>query len=106
MNFPCDNPLHGGFQYHSVAQNPVLAEAGVVLVIDSDVPWIPAVNRPRSGKAGGGCHQALADARGTPGRGAAVSSPDELPRVLTEALAVVRDGRSAVVSAQLRAVQG
>jgi acetolactate synthase-1/2/3 large subunit len=24
----------------------VLAEADVVLVIDSDVPWIPAVNRP------------------------------------------------------------
>ncbi len=46
VNFPHDNPLHGGFQYHSVSQNELLGEADVVLVIDSDVPWIPAVNRP------------------------------------------------------------
>jgi acetolactate synthase I/II/III large subunit len=46
VNFPYDNPLHAGYQYHSVSQNPVLAEADVVLVIDSDVPWISAVNRP------------------------------------------------------------
>ena len=46
VNFPHDNPLHGGFQYHSVSQNELLAQADVVLVIDSDVPWIPAVNRP------------------------------------------------------------
>jgi acetolactate synthase-1/2/3 large subunit len=51
VNFPYDNPLHGGFQYHSVSQNPVLAEADVVLVIDSDVPWIQAVNRPSPGAA-------------------------------------------------------
>jgi acetolactate synthase I/II/III large subunit len=51
VNFPYDNPLHGGYQYHSVSQNPVLAEADVVLVIDSDVPWIPAVNRPSDGAA-------------------------------------------------------
>lgn len=51
VNFPHDNPLHGGYQYHSVAQNPLLAEADVVLVIDSDVPWIPAVNRPSEGAA-------------------------------------------------------
>jgi len=46
VNFPDDHPLHAGFQYHSVGQNPVLAEADVVLVLDSDVPWIPAVNKP------------------------------------------------------------
>jgi acetolactate synthase-1/2/3 large subunit len=46
VNFPYDNPLHAGYQYHSVAQNPVLAEADVIVVIDSDVPWIPVVNRP------------------------------------------------------------
>ena len=51
VNFPYGNPLHGGFQYHSVSQNPLLAEADVVLVIDSDVPWIPAVNRPSDGAA-------------------------------------------------------
>jgi acetolactate synthase I/II/III large subunit len=46
VNFPADHPLHAGYQYHSVGQNPVLAEADVILAIDSDVPWIPAVNRP------------------------------------------------------------
>jgi acetolactate synthase I/II/III large subunit len=46
VNFPADHPLHAGFQYHSVAQNPVLRRADVILAIDSDVPWIPVVNRP------------------------------------------------------------
>ena len=46
VNFPADHELHAGFQYHTVAQNPVLAQADVILAIDSDVPWIPAVNRP------------------------------------------------------------
>ena len=46
VNFPATHPLHAGYQFHSVAQNPVLAQADVVVVIDSDVPWIPAVNRP------------------------------------------------------------
>src|SRR5215471_1793715 len=49
VNFPADHPLHAGFQYHTVAQNPVLAQADVILAIDSDVPWIPAVNRPSPG---------------------------------------------------------
>jgi acetolactate synthase I/II/III large subunit len=49
VNFPFDNPLHAGFQYHSVGQNPVLAEADVILVLDSDVPWIPAINKPSPG---------------------------------------------------------
>ena len=51
VNFPADHPLHAGFQYHTVAQNPVLAQADVILAIDSDVPWIPAVNRPSAGAA-------------------------------------------------------
>ncbi len=51
VNFPADHPLHAGYQYHTVTQNPVLAQADVILVIDSDVPWIPAVNRPSAGAA-------------------------------------------------------
>ena len=46
VNFPHDNPLHGGFLYHRGSRNELLAEADVILVIDSDVPWIPAVNKP------------------------------------------------------------
>ena len=26
VNFPADHALHAGFQYHTVAQNPVLVE--------------------------------------------------------------------------------
>jgi acetolactate synthase-1/2/3 large subunit len=51
VNFPADHELHAGFQYHTVAQNPVLAQADVILAIDSDVPWIPSVNRPSAGAA-------------------------------------------------------
>ncbi len=51
VNFPADHELHVGFQYHTVAQNPVLAQADVILAIDSDVPWITAVNRPSAGAA-------------------------------------------------------
>jgi acetolactate synthase I/II/III large subunit len=46
LNFPHNDPLHQGTQWNEQRQNPLLAEADVVLVIDSDVPWIPLVNRP------------------------------------------------------------
>jgi acetolactate synthase I/II/III large subunit len=49
MNFPADHPLHLGYQWTTAGQNPVLAEADVVLVAGSDVPWIPATNRPAPG---------------------------------------------------------
>lgn len=49
MNFPHDHPLHQGSHWNDPVQNATLAEADVVLVIDSDVPWIPSVNRPRDG---------------------------------------------------------
>jgi acetolactate synthase-1/2/3 large subunit len=46
MNFPAGHPLHLGYQWNTAGQNPVLAAADVVLVAGSDVPWIPATNRP------------------------------------------------------------
>jgi acetolactate synthase I/II/III large subunit len=49
MNFPHDNPLYQGNQWNQPVQNEALAEADVVLVIDSDVPWIPNNSRPASG---------------------------------------------------------
>lgn len=48
MNFPHDHPLYQGNQWSQPCQSPVLAAADVVLVIDSDVPWIPTINRPNS----------------------------------------------------------
>ncbi len=46
VNFPDRHPLHLGYQWNRPAQNPVLAEADVILVLGSDVPWIPGHNRP------------------------------------------------------------
>lgn len=46
MNFPADNPMHCGHQWNTAGQNELLAEADFVLVLDSDVPWIPMKNKP------------------------------------------------------------
>jgi acetolactate synthase-1/2/3 large subunit len=47
LNFPTDDPMYQGNQWNDPRQNPVLAEADLILVLDSDVPWIPTVSRPR-----------------------------------------------------------
>jgi acetolactate synthase I/II/III large subunit len=46
VNFPSDDPLYLGNQFSEPVQNPDLARADLVLVLDSDVPWIPLHNRP------------------------------------------------------------
>ncbi len=51
VNFPHDDPLYQGNQWNEPVQNPALAEADLVLVIDSDVPWIPVVSKPRADAA-------------------------------------------------------
>jgi len=51
VNFPGDHPLHCGYQFTTAEQDPALAQADVILVVDSDVPWIPATNRPSPGAA-------------------------------------------------------
>jgi acetolactate synthase-1/2/3 large subunit len=47
MNFPHHDPLYLGSHWNHQHQNPALAEADVVLVVDSDIPWVTSVNRPR-----------------------------------------------------------
>ncbi len=42
LNFPTSHPLHLGF-----APTPYLTKADVVLVIDTDVPWLPTVVSPK-----------------------------------------------------------
>jgi acetolactate synthase-1/2/3 large subunit len=49
LNFPSDHPCYVGQQGNEHMQNPSLAEADLVLVLDSDVPWIPAFNKPTEG---------------------------------------------------------
>jgi acetolactate synthase-1/2/3 large subunit len=46
LDFPADDPLYLGNEVNAPRQSPALAEADVVLVLDSDVPWIPTVNKP------------------------------------------------------------
>ena len=46
VNFPNDNTMYLGNQWNQPVQNRALAEADVVLVIDSDVPWIPVISKP------------------------------------------------------------
>ncbi len=46
LNFPSDHPLLVASQGNEPVQNRALEEADFVLVLDSDVPWIPKVNQP------------------------------------------------------------
>jgi acetolactate synthase I/II/III large subunit len=46
MNFPHSDPLYQGNQWNEPTQNPVLADADAILVLDSDVPWILTVSQP------------------------------------------------------------
>ena len=41
LNFPGDHPLHGGFD-----PGPHLATADVVVVVEADAPWFPALRNP------------------------------------------------------------
>jgi acetolactate synthase-1/2/3 large subunit len=51
VNFPHSSELYQGNQWNEPRQNAALAEADVVLVIDSDVPWIPTSSVPGAGAA-------------------------------------------------------
>ncbi|MCB1497598.1 MAG: thiamine pyrophosphate-requiring protein [Bauldia sp.] len=46
VNFPHHDRLYQGNYWNQPVRNAELAEADVVLVIDSDIPWVPTVNRP------------------------------------------------------------
>ena len=51
VNFPHNNVLYQGNQWNEPRQNVALAEADVVLLIDSDVPWIPVSSAPNDAAA-------------------------------------------------------
>ena len=46
MNFPATDPMYQGNQWNEPKQSRILAEADLVLAIDTDVPWIPTINKP------------------------------------------------------------
>jgi acetolactate synthase-1/2/3 large subunit len=49
VNFPHSDPLYQGNHWNHPFQNRALAEADFILVVDSDVPWIPTVSKPSDG---------------------------------------------------------
>jgi acetolactate synthase-1/2/3 large subunit len=51
VNFPHNDPLYQGNHWSHPFQNRALAEADFVLVIDSDVPWIPTISKPSENAA-------------------------------------------------------
>jgi acetolactate synthase-1/2/3 large subunit len=51
VNYPCNDPLYQGNQWNHPFQNRALADADFILVVDSDVPWIPTVSKPSDGTA-------------------------------------------------------
>jgi acetolactate synthase-1/2/3 large subunit len=46
VNFPANDPLYLGNTWSEPRQNVALEKADLVLVLDSDVPWIPVFSRP------------------------------------------------------------
>lgn len=46
LNMPATHPLHMGSHWSGGGQNKFLAEADVVLVVDSNVPYIQSQNKP------------------------------------------------------------
>jgi len=48
MNFSPDDPLYMGNRWSEPYQEPVLGDADVVLVLDSDAPWVPAISKPNA----------------------------------------------------------
>src|SRR4029453_14218906 len=45
VNFPSSHPLHIGYTQPS-GVDPVLTDADVILVVEGDVPWYPALAKP------------------------------------------------------------
>jgi acetolactate synthase-1/2/3 large subunit len=44
VTLPSDHPMHQGFQ-----PRPLISDADLVLVLECDVPWIPAIEGPKEG---------------------------------------------------------
>jgi acetolactate synthase I/II/III large subunit len=46
VNFPVNDPLYLGNTWSEPQQNSALERADLVLILDSDVPWIPVLSKP------------------------------------------------------------
>ena len=49
VNYPHNDPLYQGNVWNHPFQNRALADSDFILVVDSDVPWIPTVSKPSDG---------------------------------------------------------
>ncbi len=84
VNFPQDHPLHGGFD-----ATPHLEEADAILVVESDVPWFPALEAAAAGRAD---RPPRASTRSSPATRSA-ASPTDLALAGTPRLALLRAPR-------------
>jgi acetolactate synthase-1/2/3 large subunit len=48
LNYPQDDPLYVGSHWNQPVQHAALGEADAILILDSDVPWIPSHNKPNA----------------------------------------------------------
>lgn len=49
LNFPSNHKMHCGYQWNEQKQNKLLESADFILVLDSDIPWMSTVNKPKEG---------------------------------------------------------
>ncbi|MDO9411517.1 MAG: thiamine pyrophosphate-requiring protein [Pseudolabrys sp.] len=49
LNYPPEDPLYMGNRWSEPHQEPVLADADVILILDSDAPWVPTLSKPSPG---------------------------------------------------------
>ena len=93
LNLPSDHPMHGGYD-----TDPWLDEADAILVLESDVPWIPSIKQPRPGtpilQAGIDPLFARYPMRGFRADIAVTAAPAHFIPVLDAALEALADGGS------------
>jgi acetolactate synthase-1/2/3 large subunit len=93
MNFPADHPLHAGFDV-----GPHLATADVVVVVEADAPWFPALRNPSADaqiiQIGVDPLFSRYPVRGFPTAGALAGSPRLTLAALAQALRPLVDART------------
>jgi acetolactate synthase-1/2/3 large subunit len=93
LNFPQDHPLHAGFDV-----GPHLATADVVIVVEADAPWFPALRRPapdaRIVQIGQDPLYSRYPVRGFPTAGALAGAPRLTLAALAAALRPLVDARA------------
>lgn len=104
MNFPTDHPLHLGFN-----PTPYVKEADVMIVIDTDVPWYPAVATSKKTakviQLRPDPHYTRYPIRGFPTDIALAATPKAALPMLTQEMAQYRDKKKESISKRYDALR-